>query len=215
MSGTHGTDHRVAASTEATLTGPRPTHGSGSRPERSGREALLDATITVIARKGLRQLTYRTVAREAGVAPSLISHHFGSIDALIAAAVGHSLSRSVLDTATLSGPAGFLSAVPELTGAMADLQLFQLEMTLESARDERLRPLVRDLHRHYTDATRVGLAGEGIETEDFAALVLALIDGLALRQLTVGTEQESQRALGVLRLLLSLYVEQGVEAPRD
>ena len=43
-----------------------------------GREALLQAAVRVVADKGLRGLTFRAVAEEAGVNNTLVVHHFGS-----------------------------------------------------------------------------------------------------------------------------------------
>lgn len=60
----------------------------------AGRQALIEATITVVARAGLRNLTYRAVAKEAGVAHGLVAHHFGSRQALIEAALQHALDES-------------------------------------------------------------------------------------------------------------------------
>ena len=48
-----------------------------------GREALLEATVRVVARAGLRKVTNRVVAEEAGVTHGLVSHHFGTRDALL------------------------------------------------------------------------------------------------------------------------------------
>lgn len=66
-----------------------------------GREALLKAAVRVVARGGLRSLTYRAVAEEAGVAHSLVVHHFGSRAALIEEALAHtvqtSMSHSILE----------------------------------------------------------------------------------------------------------------------
>ncbi|WP_416979825.1 TetR family transcriptional regulator [Streptomyces sp. T028] len=42
-----------------------------------GRDALLIAAVRVVARDGLRKLTYRAVAAEAGVTHGLVAHHFG------------------------------------------------------------------------------------------------------------------------------------------
>jgi AcrR family transcriptional regulator len=52
-----------------------------------GREALLTAAVRVVARKGIRHLTYRALARQAGVTHGLVTYHFGSRDALIRAAL--------------------------------------------------------------------------------------------------------------------------------
>src|SRR5438132_3593131 len=61
------------------------THSEAPRKPRygEGRQALLDAAVQVVGRSGLRGLTYRAVAAEAGVTQGLVAHHFGSRDRLI------------------------------------------------------------------------------------------------------------------------------------
>ena len=49
----------------------------------------------VVATRGLRHLTYRSVAQQAGVAHGLVAHHFGTRDALLEAALEFSLDNSV------------------------------------------------------------------------------------------------------------------------
>lgn len=56
-----------------------------TRVDIPSRDALLRAAIKVTARGGLRALTYRAVAEEAGVVRGLVRFHFGSRDALIMA----------------------------------------------------------------------------------------------------------------------------------
>ena len=63
-----------------------------------GREALLRATVAVVAKGGLRSLTYRAVANEAKVTHGLVYKHFGSRDALIVAATEYSLKPTLDST---------------------------------------------------------------------------------------------------------------------
>ena len=49
------------------------------------RRALIDAAVRVLARDGAGGASVRAIAAEAGVSPGLVTHHFGSVDALIAA----------------------------------------------------------------------------------------------------------------------------------
>jgi TetR/AcrR family transcriptional regulator, regulator of biofilm formation and stress response len=56
---------------------------SGRPGYNEGREALLEATVRVVAEHGLRGLTYRRVAEAAQTTHALVSYHFGSWDALI------------------------------------------------------------------------------------------------------------------------------------
>ena len=59
------------------------------------REALIEATLTCLRKYGHDGLSVRRIGAEAGVSPGLITHHFPSVSALIAAAY-ESLSMSLL-----------------------------------------------------------------------------------------------------------------------
>lgn len=49
------------------------------------RKLLIAATTRVLARDGAAGASVRAIALEAGVSPGLVTHHFGGVDALIAA----------------------------------------------------------------------------------------------------------------------------------
>lgn len=76
--------------------------------------ALIQATLSVIARKGPEAATVRTIAQEAGVTQGLIRHYFTSKEELLSAAYEHHMNtlmeatRGVLDR-------DFPSAVARLT----------------------------------------------------------------------------------------------------
>ena len=65
------------------------------------RLSLIEATARVLARDGAAGASVRAIALEAGVSPGLVAHHFGGVDALIAATYGHVGERvsAALDTA--------------------------------------------------------------------------------------------------------------------
>ena len=65
------------------------------------RRALIEATLESLAEKGLGAVSVRDVARRAGVTPGLITHHFGTFAALLAAAYAQATARvdAVLDAA--------------------------------------------------------------------------------------------------------------------
>ena len=48
------------------------------------REAIIDATLAVMVRKGLAATTVRDVAEEMDVSPGLVHHYFDSMDDLLA-----------------------------------------------------------------------------------------------------------------------------------
>lgn len=53
------------------------------------RASLIEAAARVLARDGVAGASVRVIAMEAGVSPGLVTHHFGSIDALLAATYAH------------------------------------------------------------------------------------------------------------------------------
>jgi AcrR family transcriptional regulator len=174
-----------------------------------GREALLNAAIKVVARGGLRGLTYRSVAQEAGVTHGLVVHYFGSRDALIAATLEHSITAS-LDISYLESGAetptvgGFAAGVPSMVEDDPDLQVFQYEMLLESRRRPELQPHVKAVYDQYFEATGRELDRmlPGRASLAMRRLVFAALDGLVLHQLTMGDPADTEAALAELRSLL-------------
>jgi AcrR family transcriptional regulator len=174
-----------------------------------GRVALLSAVVRVVAEQGLRNLTYRSVARQAGVTHALVAHHFGSRDALLEAALEHSLGESVTSITTRPG-SGDLDALFGGLSSMVDRhphdQAFQYELILESRRRPELRPYVRSIYTAYVDALHTELTRAGLDPDpDLTHLVYSAADGLVFHQLTVGDAELTERSLLHLRLLLRSY----------
>lgn len=153
-----------------------------------GRSALMVATVQVVAEKGLRGLTFRAVAEHAGVNNTLIVHHFGTRDALLAETLDWSVHASIL-VSKLDGSTSREDYRDALLGTLLnepELQVFQFEMILESSRRAELRPAVARLYRTYIAA----LAGSGAA---FGALgvddaldraMFGALDGLVLQYLS-------------------------------
>ncbi|MET8766764.1 TetR family transcriptional regulator [Streptomyces sp. NPDC004658] len=173
----------------------------------TGRAALLDAAVRVVARGGLRKLTYRAVAEEAGVTHGLVVHHFGSRDALIEEAVTHavrtSLTSSTLDIGT-GDPADFAGGLTEMVDSGPELQAFQYELLLEARRRPELLPHLRSLYEEYFEATRRELSRmlPAPVSRGTSRLVFAALEGLVLHQLVFGEREVTEEALGELRALL-------------
>jgi AcrR family transcriptional regulator len=188
-----------------------------------GREALLNAAVRVVARGGLRKLTYRAVAEEAGTTHGLVVHHFGSRDALIEEALAHSI-RTSLDTSALEPGTGkvadFSVGLSDMVTADPDIQAFQYELLLESRRRPELLPHLRALYDEYFDATRRELSRmlPGGADRPLNRLVFAALDGLVLHQLVFGEPEITDAAVEKLRGLLRLLDAHGntaVEAPGE
>ncbi|MFD9097782.1 TetR/AcrR family transcriptional regulator [Streptomyces collinus] len=183
-----------------------------------GREALLRAAVRVVGRRGLRHLTYRAVAEEAGVTHGLVVHHFGSRDALIEESLAHairvSLSSSLLEPGT-GRPEDFVAGLTEMVEQDADGQAYQYELLLEARRRPELLPQVRELYDEYFAASRRELdrilpqgASPALNRVVFAAL-----DGLVLHQLTgIADRADTEAGLAELRSLLRLLGEEPAAA---
>lgn len=79
-----------------------------SRAERDARRlSLIEAAARVLARDGASGASVRAIALEGGVSPGLIVHHFGGVDALIAATYVHVGERvsAALDAAVAAAGA--------------------------------------------------------------------------------------------------------------
>lgn len=154
----------------------------------TGKEALLRAAVAVVAAKGLRGLTYRSVAEAAGVNNTLVAHHFGSRDALIAAALDwaaeQSISASRLREAAALGHS-FTESLLELLLAEPELQVFQYEMILEARRRPELAEAVSALYENYVSALAEGLSAAGLthNVQVVARTLFASLDGLVLQYL--------------------------------
>ena len=177
----------------------------------TGKEALLAATVHVVARKGLRGLTYRAVAEIAGVNNSLVAHHFGSRDALIEAALDWSVNRSI----GLSGLENLPTNEEDFCGRLMavirenpDIQTFQYEMILEAKRRPELAGAVRRLYKSYISAISTGLGHIGISGDTgVAQAAFAALDGLVL-QLIAGMDEDGvERSIRVLWAALARATE--------
>ncbi|MGK3950860.1 TetR/AcrR family transcriptional regulator [Microbacterium sp. I2] len=170
-----------------------------------GREALLKATVAVVARKGLRGLTFRAVAEEAGVNNTLIAHYFGNRDGLLAAALEWSADRSI-GAADLSEYATdaehFRAALVSNVLSEPDVEIFQFEMILESSRRPELQAPVRRLYERYVAALAAGREKLGAPSSEPLNLALfAALDGLMLqylsRSITAEQLEDAVAALGI------------------
>ncbi|MET9381307.1 TetR family transcriptional regulator [Streptomyces sp. NPDC002928] len=178
----------------------------------AGRVALLDAAVRVVAQGGLRKLTYRAVAEEAGVTHGLVVHHFGSRDALIEEAVTHAIRSSLISSALDTGTgkvSDFSTGLADMVESGPDLQAFQYELLLEARRRPELLPHLRALYEEYFEATRRQLTRMLPRPVDrgLSRLVFAALEGLVLHQLVFGEREVTEEALAELRTLLQGLAE--------
>lgn len=159
-----------------------------------GRTALLRATIVVVARGGLRSLTYRAVAAEAGVSHGLVRHHFGTRDQLIAEAMEFAITQSLEGSNMLSSAltvADFAAGIESLSDREAEIQSFQYELLLESRRRPELRPIAERHYHAYRDAISRQLGRLGVVDSGLAELIWYALDGIVFKQLVLPNDVAS------------------------
>jgi len=171
------------------------------------RAALLSAAVRVLDRDGMRGLTYRSVAQEAGVSHGLVRHHFGSRDALIHEAVLDHAERSLQSTRLESGTGRLADLGAGTTRMVTDAQNLpgvDYELVLEARRRPELAPAVHALYDRYLEATRHDLARLGLEGDEaLVRLVFAALDGLVLQLLVYGRTEDADAAVAKLQELLA------------
>ena len=152
----------------------------------TGREALIEAAVHVVARHGLHGMTFRKVADEAGVNNSLVAHHFGSLSALAAAALEWSAATSLRDSELSS----FRASAEEYRRALGttlrderDLHAYQFELMLEAGRDDAIRAQIVAMYDRYTAALSHSMFGDDASPTQtaLARAVFAALDGLVLQ----------------------------------
>jgi AcrR family transcriptional regulator len=174
---------------------PRPAYGKG-------RDALLIAAIEVVAARGLRGLTIRSVAEQAGVSHGLIRFHFGSRDGLVEATLIRSVELAI-DTTSLEPGTG---AIDDMASDLADwvdgeteLTAFQYECLLEARRQPHLLPYAREMYTNFIEAAQRELDRAGLgDDPDLARAVFAMLDGLVLQQILFGGRENTKRSVAAV-----------------
>ena len=202
--------------------GPRRPHAAGVTDRR---RELLDATVTVIARRGVRGLRVQEVAAEAGVSVPLIYHYFGSREGLLTAALAAVDERADRYSTEAADPAATPreELTARLLGELQDLPEVRTtssawgELRWASVFDTTLRPDVARLTAawvdHVADLVRriqdeEGTADpDGRDPRETAEILVALVEGLSGRWLTGAI------ALPHLRHLLQLAVSRELPPP--
>lgn len=170
----------------------------------------------VVAAKGLRGLTYRAVAVEAGVTYGLVFHHFGSRDRMIAETASFMAQRSMEeswlqqngDTVEAVGK-GLRDMNPEQIAAQA----FGYEMLLEARRDKEFLPTMRAVYDEYIARMTRNLNRLGFEAEPgLAQLLVATLDGLILQEVVFGGVIGGEAPLQTLRQLLRRTLDEQDQA---
>jgi DNA-binding transcriptional regulator YbjK len=180
---------------------------SGTRAVASQRvrEAIVGATVTIVARDGVAAVTHRRVAGEAGVSLSSTTWHFATKVAILEAALEwtarHEVARIAEIADRLGGttfdPAAWADELADwLVGQVTEerdvaVALYRLQIELLGS------PGAREVHRQWGRGLRT--LGEGVleqssTTELDIRLVVSALDGLRLSVILSGEDPEWLRA---------------------
>lgn len=175
------------------------------------RDALLKAVVTTVALGGMRNLSYRTVAKHAGVAHGLIAHHFGSIDALLEAALLHSIDESIEDLVIDPPSASIDDFARELVAGVQrhpEIFAFQYEVMLEARRTPGLRRHLAMVHERYRAIIRGVLVRMGLPADPgMVHLVYATLEGIVFHQMVQVDPAAGELALERLRTVLQSILD--------
>lgn len=157
------------------------------------RRDILVATLTLVRRAGVAEVTTRSVAREAGVPLGSLSYYFAGRDDLLEHALLLHVEEEVARLRTIAermntdapgDPIRAAQAFAEVlqTGDLSTIA--QFELYLEAGRNPALRVAAGRCFAAYEEVVRSSLAAAGMVDPDRAApLFVALADGLGLRRL--------------------------------
>jgi AcrR family transcriptional regulator len=197
-------------------------------------QQIIDATIAVMGRQSYAGTSMKDIAREAGVAQGLIHYYFGSKEDLVLAALRQTCDLMIDETrrrftettgdpltrawAAIQGARDHCAAHPELFSLM-------FELVPQAANNPALSTALKEMYAHLTDESEamVHELCEMLPTplpvpeREMAAIIVAAIDGLALRSLVMQDESTPglYRALGFLLLSsgAASYAAAGMEMP--
>ena len=166
----------------------RPTDGRLARGAQR-KESIIAATLAVVEQDGVAGVTHRTVAKQAGVQPSLVAYYFATLDDLLVAALSTAAQEYQTQYAALR-EAGTdpLSAIARLiadsAGPGRQRALAERELTLLAAR----RPALRPLAAHWPALVADAVASY-TDDPDTIRMLVAASDGICTRLLLAGDDQ--------------------------
>ncbi len=194
------------------------TDASAPKKVRRGgaKEALCAALVRVVARSGLDGVTYRAVAKEAGLSHGAASYHFATRDEMIQEALvwasRHSIQTSRISVdGTLDDLAGDL---PQLMTDFPEESMFSFELVLAAVRRPELASDIRASYYDFIDAVRDSLENLGFGDDlELARVVFATIDGLSIQHLIYRDRRATEAGVKVLHDLLRLALARGTSSP--
>lgn len=217
------TNPRIAVPTASTGRTQRRHRSSGQ----ARREALLRATMDVIASKGVAGVTHRAVTDAAGVPLATVSYFFDSIDDLTAEAIRtftarrvDELQQEVEQAADTSVPGANVNRTVAANRLSDRAQILAMvEAYLHAAREPSMRELVTEMLRSFDALATATLQIAGAPSPQLIARpFVALVDGYSLHSMASDDQQvptddlnDALSALFLGYLLQQGHVDQAIE----
>jgi len=184
----------------------------------ASRQAILDATVRVIATGGLPSVTHRAVAVEAGVSTALTTYHFATLDDLLQATLaslteagvtrlGASAALAKSGTITLAdAAAAFL--IEEL-GANRDVFIANLELQFAAVRRTAWSTLMTDHYEAFVE-----LIQHYVGDEQAARAIFSAAFGFAVQQVISGSHPTDATCRSFADDLVARYAQR-IGSPID
>ena len=147
------------------------------------RLALVEAALACIAEGGIHAFTVDRICDKAQVSRGLITHHFGSMNALLAALYDH-LYAAFLPPEATEGVGPLLDHLLSPEQFSRDTLNIWLTMWTEISNTPELREVHRAQYRAYRARVATAIARSSprpVDAEALATRLICLIDGLGLQ----------------------------------
>ncbi len=188
-------------------TRPSGTDGRRARGERRKAE-IIEATLRVVERDGADGVTHRSVAREAGVPPGLITYYFASLEEVLVAALSAVADEYVAQLRKITESAdpltGFAELIASTGGSGRRRAVAERELSTLAAR----RPALRPKARYWRDAV-TGIAHRYTSDPMHVEALVAAADGLCAAILLECTQPDPEHIRGVLARALGVSSADG------
>lgn len=171
----------------------------------AARRAIVEAVVRVAGKEGFDALTYRAVAREAGVSHGMLRYYFGSLDAAVREALNWTVDEAI-SRSPLSGAADldeFAASLSRLVAESPEHVAFQWGLVMHAQRRPELVAQVDDFQSRYVEQIERQLEQFGFtQGRVLARTVFAVLNGIVLSQLVSRDAGETDAEIALLREML-------------